>query len=84
MDYEVLKPFNTVNRRLAPGAGPGGTISDAEDFSPFTIEERVASEFIKPKSEVLAIAAPVESGIVEEPAPSLTRRSLRAPADGEK
>ena len=52
MDYEVLKAFNSVNRRFAPGPGLGGTIADTDDISPFTVEERVTSKFIKPKAQV--------------------------------
>lgn len=50
--YEVLKPFNTVNRRLAVGA----TMSDTDDISPFSFDERVASEFLKEKSDEQPVA----------------------------
>lgn len=42
MQYDVVKPFNTVNRRLASGA----SIGDDEHIEPFTFEERVASGFL--------------------------------------
>lgn len=41
--YDVLKPFNTVNRRLVVGA----SIRDGEPIEPFTFEERAKSGFLK-------------------------------------
>lgn len=66
MDYEVLKPFTTVNRRLAPGKGPAGTFAEGDDPRPFELEERVKSGFIKPVAEPVSEAAPA----ADEPAKS--------------
>jgi hypothetical protein len=44
MQYDVVKPFNTVNRRLVPGS----SISTDEPIEPFTFEERRENGFIKP------------------------------------
>lgn len=44
MQHVILKPFNTVNRRLATGA----TIGDDEVIEPWTFDERRESGFIKP------------------------------------
>lgn len=70
MDYEVAKPFNTVNRRFAPGSGPGGTVSNTDDIAPFTIAERLERSFIK---------APLSTGV--EPA-ALAPRSIKQPPAG--
>lgn len=54
MNYEVMKPFNTVTRRL----GVGSEISTEEPIEPFTFEERLKSGFIKePEPELVAAAS---------------------------
>lgn len=47
MQFEVLKPFNTVTRRLQTGS----MIADNEPIEPFTFEERRASGFLREKVE---------------------------------
>lgn len=63
MKYDVMKPFNTVNRRLAIGA----EISTDDPIEPFTFEEREKSGFIKEKP-ALPLAPPVNK-LVLAPAP---------------
>jgi hypothetical protein len=54
MDYEVLKPFKSVNRRFAPGAGPGGSVSDTDDVAPHSIESLCTKNFIEAKNEMVS------------------------------
>jgi len=43
-DYEVIKPFNTQNRRLKVGA----VINETLNISPFTFDDQVKRGFLKP------------------------------------
>ena len=54
MDYEVLKPFRSVNRRFAPGPGLGGTVNEADDIEPHTIDSLLAKQFIGPNNEMVS------------------------------
>jgi hypothetical protein len=76
MDYEVLKPFNSVNRRFAPGPGPGGSISFADDISPFTIEDRLTSGFIKLRP--VPIPADLPAPVSSEPSANTKPKSRDA------
>ncbi len=61
MEYPVLKPFNTANRRLIPGDGPGGKISDEDIFEPFTLADLRERKFLGDPVEENEIA----SGVAE-------------------
>lgn len=54
MQYEVLKPFNTVTRRLQIGS----TIADNEPLEPFLLEERLESGFLREKVEETPMLPP--------------------------
>lgn len=54
MDYEVLKPFKSTNRRFAPGDGPGSIVGETDDISPHTIGSLRAKSFIGPKNEMVS------------------------------
>jgi hypothetical protein len=54
-EFEIAKPFNSVNRRFKIGA----PINEADDITPFTFDERLSSGYIKPKATPSASAAPV-------------------------
>lgn len=66
MIYDVAKPFKTVNRKFAPGTGPGSTVSDDDDVSPLTIKQLKARNFIKPRQEQPAQPS-------AEPVPAITK-----------
>lgn len=75
-EYTVLKPFNTVNRRLAPAEGPAGIVTEVDNLSPFTLDERLSSGFLRVKEE----PKPADT-VVQEPAPAPAPEP--PPADGE-
>jgi hypothetical protein len=66
MIYDVAKPFKTVNRKFAPGPGPGGSVSDDDDVSPLTIKQLKARNFIKPRAD-----DPVQPAA--EPSPAISK-----------
>lgn len=74
MQYNVVKPFNTVNRRLALGA----TIRDDEVIEPWTFDERRDSGFIKSHDDE---GQPTAAPIVATPA---AKKSAVAPSDADK
>lgn len=45
--FDVVKPFNTANRRLVAGA----SILEDEVIEPFSFDERVTNGFLKEKVE---------------------------------
>lgn len=58
MGYEVLKPFQTVNRKFAPGEGPGGSLDGTEDVSPHTFDTLESRGFIKSKAAAVMANVP--------------------------
>lgn len=54
MDYEVVKPFKSTNRRFTPSDGPGGVVKKTDDIAPHTIETLTARKFIEPKNEMVS------------------------------
>lgn len=68
MDYEVVKPFKTLNRRFAPGPGPGGVVTTADGVSPHTIDSLVAKEFIGSKVIAMAPVASTSPDLLSKPA----------------
>lgn len=80
MDYKVLKDFNTTQRRLKVGPGPGGRINDQEVFEPFTLADLLDRNFLEPiEEEQPAVAA---APAAEQEAPSGT--FIAEPAPGAK
>lgn len=65
--YDVLKPFNTVNRRLKVG----GDIAENEHIEPWSFDERVRSGFLKEQGAIQA-AASNPSPAPATPAPGAT------------
>ncbi|WP_454629530.1 hypothetical protein [Bradyrhizobium cenepequi] len=80
MDYDVLKPFNTVNRRFKPAAdadaasaNDGNIVRDTDDVTPFTIETLEKRGFIKAAVKRLPIAPPANKlDTAGEPAAALS------------
>ncbi|TAI67578.1 hypothetical protein [Bradyrhizobium sp. Leo170] len=65
MDYDVLKPFNTVNRRFKPAAdadaasaNDGSIVLDTDDLTPHTIEGLEKRGFIKVRAAKPPVAPP--------------------------
>ncbi len=89
--YRVLKPFNTVNRRLAPSEdpeNPGSLIDTSEDVSPMTFEALVAKGFIEEKTDALRTvevsdlqADPLAKGPEAAVAPGRAGRAARPIGD---
>lgn len=75
-EFNVIKEFNTVNRRIKSGA----VITDALDISPFTYEEREKRGFLKRKN-----APPVPAAAVVPPLNKLGGVAVASPdlADAE-
>lgn len=68
MKYDVVKAFNTVNRRLAVS----GEISSHEPIEPFTFEERVKSGFLQEHVDEVAKPAPQAPTSAALPQPLVT------------
>ena len=58
MKYDVLKPFNSINRRFKPEVDGANTVSEDDDLSPHTIETLEKGEFIKAQEEKPPVAPP--------------------------
>lgn len=75
MDYEVLKPFNTVNRRFAPGAGLGSTVNETVDVAPHTLGGLISRRFIQAKSELAVATKPASAPVAQQPAKTVAPRA---------
>ncbi|MBR1070016.1 hypothetical protein [Bradyrhizobium liaoningense] len=67
MKYDVLKPFNSTNRRFKPDVEGANTVEDTDDVSPHTIETLERREFIKALTAKPPVAPP-ENKMVAAPA----------------
>lgn len=68
MDYAVLKPFNTVNRRFNPEVEQGNTVTATDDVTPHTIESLENGDFIRAREEKPPVVPP-ENKMAQDPGP---------------
>ncbi|PDT77182.1 hypothetical protein [Bradyrhizobium sp. C9] len=70
MDYDVEKPFSTINRRFKPDDERSNVVSDGDHLEPHSIETLKARGFIKKRSEAVALPPPVSLPLNKlEPSP---------------
>ncbi|WP_027578479.1 hypothetical protein [Bradyrhizobium sp. Ai1a-2] len=83
MDYDVLKPFNTVNRRFKPAADAdaasaagGNIVLDTDDLTPHTIETLEKRGFIKARTAKPPVAPPANklATAAIEPGPATSEK----------
>lgn len=80
-EHDVLKPFNTVNRRLKPDDDRCNVVRDGDNLEPHSIETLTERGFIRARGEVAALPAPVAA---EVPPNKLEVSRPAIPATSEK
>lgn len=75
MDYDVLKPFNTVNRRFKPDDDRCNVARSSDDLSPHSIETLEKRGFIKARDQKRPVTPPANE--LDTTAPSVPVTSER-------